>query len=173
MLLLVLSHFIQFLPLFPLPQRTKEYKLNLDSQDSINHKGTKRLGPGSKSQCCCFLPFLAHIPYQVLNVTQSISSQGVDAVLIPSSFSFKKKLIYGQNISMHDQTRREVSWLKISSTCVFAWPKLDGAKDISIPPTRSQKSLSPRRCLHLFPKITCTIGCTSIYLAVLKECNSS
>lgn len=42
-----------------------------------------------------------------------------------------------------------------NSTRVFACPKLDGAKDTSIPPTCSQKSLSPNRYLHLFPKIIC------------------
>lgn len=45
--------------------------------------------------------------------------------------------------------------LKITVTCVFAWPKLDGSKEISTPPTCSQKSLSPKKCLHLFPKIIC------------------
>jgi hypothetical protein len=56
---------------------------------------------------------------------------------------------------------------KILSTRVFAWPKLDGAKEISIPPTCSQKSFSPKRCLHLFPKIICIISYTFLVPYIL------
>lgn len=98
---------------------------------------------------------LCHLNSQIAQ-HQSIGCQiKVDPFFIPQFISQGDRP--SKQMRLYYHINKEFSRLEALITRVFAWPKLEGAKETSIPPTCSQKSLSPKRCLHLFPNIICII----------------